>query len=176
MPNSPYPGLRAFEIDESEFFFGRNRLRDSLLERLHQSRFVAVIGPSGCGKSSLVKAGVMATLENNPQWRMIHFRPGKRPFTEFVRSLLSKSNLKIENLLSADEKSLTGIIPFVKSILEGKNQALSEILDEICLTTFSSLLIYVDQLDEIFRYEKYCDQDETLGLISYLLSLANQEE
>ena len=176
MPNSPYPGFRPFEVDEGELFFGRNNVRDALLEELIESRFVAVIGPSGCGKSSLVNAGVMTCLEDNPQWRTVSFRPGKRPFTEFVRSLLNKSSLKMENLLSADEKSITGMTPFIKSILEEKNDALSEILDEICLTTFSSLLIYVDQLDEIFRYGSYCDQKEVHGLISYLLSLANQEE
>ena len=60
---SPYPGLRPFRRDETEIFFGRDQQVDHLLEKLADSRFLAVVGESGCGKSSLILAGMIPALE-----------------------------------------------------------------------------------------------------------------
>ena len=57
------PGLRPFEADEADLFFGREHHVDALLKRLSGSHFVAVVGESGAGKSSLVRAGLLPALE-----------------------------------------------------------------------------------------------------------------
>ena len=59
---NPYPGLRAFEENEAELFFGRWDLADEIARQLAAPRaspdefMLAISGPSGCGKSSLVRA------------------------------------------------------------------------------------------------------------------------
>jgi WD40 repeat protein/class 3 adenylate cyclase len=58
----PYKGLVPFEPEDNELFFGREELVDSIVGRLAQSSFLAVLGPSGSGKSSLVRAGVVPQL------------------------------------------------------------------------------------------------------------------
>ena len=63
-PWSPYPGLRPFQPDESEYFYGRDVEVDQVMTRLRDRRFVAVIGGSGSGKSSLVLAGAIARLRS----------------------------------------------------------------------------------------------------------------
>ena len=60
---APYPGLRPFEPDEVDVFFGREEQIDQVLGRLDRSRLLAVVGLSGCGKSSLVKAGLVPALQ-----------------------------------------------------------------------------------------------------------------
>lgn len=55
----PFPGLRPFTENESDFFFGRGEHIVELLSRLESNHFVAVVGSSGCGKSSLVRAGLV---------------------------------------------------------------------------------------------------------------------
>src|SRR5216684_944512 len=60
---NPFPGLRPFEIDESDIFFGRDDEVYELLRKLRTLHFLAVLGPSGCGKSSLVRAGVLASIQ-----------------------------------------------------------------------------------------------------------------
>ncbi|MCP4698988.1 MAG: ATP-binding protein, partial [Gammaproteobacteria bacterium] len=92
----PYPGLRPFERDETDIFFGREDHTDQLLEKLGQNRFLAVVGPSGCGKSSLVRTGLLAGLEGGLlssagiHWRIAEMRPGNHPFANLAEALLDE--------------------------------------------------------------------------------------
>ena len=58
----PFPGLRHFETDEEDLFFGREGQSEEILRRLRQHRFLAVVGASGSGKSSLIRAGLLPYL------------------------------------------------------------------------------------------------------------------
>ena len=49
---NPYKGLRAFEEGDAPDFHGRDGLIEQLVDRLSETRFLAVVGPSGSGKSS----------------------------------------------------------------------------------------------------------------------------
>jgi hypothetical protein len=61
----PYPGLRPFEPDESDIFFGRELITVEVIGRMGEHNLVFVHGSSGCGKSSLVRAGVLPTIQND---------------------------------------------------------------------------------------------------------------
>ncbi|HKX68242.1 MAG TPA: BTAD domain-containing putative transcriptional regulator [Intrasporangium sp.] len=65
LAQNPYPGLRPFNVDEGEFFFGREAETVECLRRLEQTGVLVVVGPSGSGKSSLIRAGVMAALHRD---------------------------------------------------------------------------------------------------------------
>src|ERR1700736_5565782 len=58
----PYPGLRSFDPQEGENFFGRERNVAAVQDRLAKSRMVVVLGGSGSGKSSLLRAGLLPYL------------------------------------------------------------------------------------------------------------------
>ena len=58
----PYKGLRAFEREDAELFFGREAQVERVAARLAEVRFVAVVGASGSGKSSFVRAGLLARI------------------------------------------------------------------------------------------------------------------
>ena len=53
----PYRGLMAFRSEDGDLFFGREEVVASILDRLLDGGFMAVVGASGSGKSSLVRAG-----------------------------------------------------------------------------------------------------------------------
>jgi tetratricopeptide (TPR) repeat protein len=74
----PFPGLKAFHPEDSEFFFGREALVEKLGNRLKEHNFLAVLGPSGSGKSSLVLAGLVPSLGKS--WA--YLTPGNDPTTE----------------------------------------------------------------------------------------------
>ena len=98
MRKFPYIGLRPFERDETDIFFGREQHSDELIDRLGANHFLAVIGPSGCGKSSLVKAGLIAGLEagylatTGTHWRIVEMRPGDHPYEKLADTLFSELN------------------------------------------------------------------------------------
>ena len=77
----PYPGLLAYQVEDADVFFGRERDLLACLDRLREVGVLAVVGPSGCGKSSLVRAGVAATLERNGG-RVQVVTPGAHPLDE----------------------------------------------------------------------------------------------
>lgn len=64
----PYPGLRSYQAEDHDLFFGRERLIDRLVGMVQDAMetrddpFVAVVGTSGAGKSSLLHAGLLSAL------------------------------------------------------------------------------------------------------------------
>ncbi|MGW1712512.1 nSTAND1 domain-containing NTPase [Streptomyces sp. NPDC002156] len=78
----PYAGLRSFREEDSEWFFGRERLLEELVGRLERQRFVVVIGASGSGKSSLLRAGLVPRLEAAAATTVVVLTPGARPLEE----------------------------------------------------------------------------------------------
>ncbi|WP_409472413.1 caspase, EACC1-associated type [Streptomyces sp. HC307] len=64
----PYPGLAPFRAEDSGHFFGRDDLVEQLLTAVARpgsepGEPVVVVGASGAGKSSLLRAGLLASLE-----------------------------------------------------------------------------------------------------------------
>src|SRR5207248_2765325 len=94
LAEAPYLGLRPFEVDEADIFFGREKQTDELLRRLSQTYFLPIVGPSGCGKSSLVRAGLLASLESGfiveagGRWRILAMTPRDRPIEELANAIL----------------------------------------------------------------------------------------
>jgi WD40 repeat protein/energy-coupling factor transporter ATP-binding protein EcfA2 len=88
----PFRGLRVFEERHAEFFFGRDGDVQRMLERLKESRFLAVLGPSGSGKSSLVRAGLLPALRKPGSTRApIILRPGAQPLVDLAAALSALS-------------------------------------------------------------------------------------
>jgi len=85
----PYQGLEAFDETKQRFFFGRAEDVRRLVDKLKESRFLAVVGASGSGKSSVVKAGLVPTLHAaglpaSQTWDIRVFTPGKDPLTSLA--------------------------------------------------------------------------------------------
>jgi WD40 repeat protein len=70
----PYVGLTAYDEEDAEFFFGREREIDLVVANLKGSRLTLLYGESGVGKSSVLRAGAMRRLheevERNRQRRL----------------------------------------------------------------------------------------------------------
>jgi hypothetical protein len=111
----PYRGLRPFDEDDAEFFFGRERDVQRLVERLKGARFLAVLGPSGSGKSSLVRAGLIPAiradaLQGSNAWTIRLLTPGAHPLTTLaalvVRLSAGQAMQSTLDQLRTDERSL----------------------------------------------------------------------
>ncbi|MFE5797746.1 hypothetical protein ACFQ8C_34915 [Streptomyces sp. NPDC056503] len=88
---APYLGLARFEAEDRELFFGRERLLAGLVTLVRERRVVALVGASGSGKSSLLRAGLVPALREEPGPHRptgIHvLTPGPRPARTHARLL-----------------------------------------------------------------------------------------
>ena len=94
--DSPYRGLRAFEEQDAELFFGREAAAAQVLERMSQQvaglGLLVVSGVSGAGKSSLLRAGVLprvracglAAAPGAASWPCLVFTPTRAPLDELA--------------------------------------------------------------------------------------------
>ena len=168
---SPFIGLRPFDESDAHRFYGRDHQVDELLRRLAQARFQAVIGTSGCGKSSLVRAGLIPSLKRGflsdvgTRWKVVVMRPGSDPFGALARELDKPSVLgPQDNRLGTLQRSSLGCVECVRPDLGEKE----------------SLLLVVDQFEEIFRYRKEAQgagaDDQADAFVRLLLASAEQDE
>ena len=89
----PWPGLTSYDVADSAWFAGRERLVAELVARAAVSRCVMVAGASGSGKSSLVRAGLLGALADDQLpgsagWETILMRPGVHPLRELTQQVL----------------------------------------------------------------------------------------
>lgn len=127
----PYQGLKAFEAEQKQFFFGRKQVVSQILGKLVEKPFVPIIGASGSGKSSVVRAGLIPQLENG--WQVLEpIMPGVEPLAELKRAfsqLFGRTEIReISTLIDTD--GLSSVI----SRLPGSDR----------------FLLVVDQFEEVF--------------------------
>lgn len=148
---SPYPGLRAFDVDMHRVFFGRDADVDALAALLRSPatavdrQLLVVVGPSGCGKSSLVRAGLLPTMAQEDEWWPIApFFPGVDPAAALAGELAA-----------AGRRLGTGWTPDqVRERLDGHG-GLVAVAQELLVAASGggrrrrSLLVVVDQLEEL---------------------------
>ena len=91
---NPYRGLRAFEAEHRDVFFGRTSEIQTVVDRLRDHPLVVVTGDSGVGKSSLCRAGVVPAILGGAldvgiarKWRSAAFTPGRQPVQAVVAAL-----------------------------------------------------------------------------------------
>ncbi|MCA9921699.1 MAG: hypothetical protein KC421_04975, partial [Anaerolineales bacterium] len=90
----PYLGLDAFNTNNHDYFFGRDKIIKKMIARLQNGRFLAIIGPSGSGKSSTALAGLLPQLQNGAlsgsrEWTYLPpLMPGAHPLESLANSLV----------------------------------------------------------------------------------------
>ena len=174
--HSPYPGLRPFEAEDKEFFFGRETQIAELIQRLANHRFLAVVGDSASGKSSLVKAGLIPRLRNGflhsagMVWQTLTFEPGRTPIRELAGRLSdlyrkSGSDPGADFLERVLRMSGPGLVECARGMLRHE--------------TLDNLLIVVDQFEEVFPVDR-SNRDNLIAdssiLVDLLLHAVNQKD
>jgi hypothetical protein len=163
----PYRGLERFESEHAEYFFGRDADVQRLLEKLKESRFLAVLGPSGSGKSSLVRAGLVPALRAGElpasrDWAIGLFTPGARPLDSLALCLSQMGGH--EDRLS----SLTHYLDLLRRDTEALH--LSTLLMSGSGGDKLRSVLIVDQFEEVFTL---CDdEDERARFLANVVNAA----
>lgn len=104
----PYVGLDAFTETTTEIFFGRKAFVAYLRNFLVDNRLLVVIGPSGSGKSSVVRAGLIPSLKDQPlpgsnDWSFVGpIVPGSQPLSA-LQNALSKEKSRPPYIVIVDQ-------------------------------------------------------------------------
>ncbi|WP_430013942.1 hypothetical protein ACQY1Y_02925 [Microcystis ichthyoblabe FBCC-A1114] len=142
---SPYLGLRKFEVDDKDRFFGRDNWIVELTDYLKQKNVLLLLGASGSGKSSLVQAGLIPKLKDNfgaNKLVNLTFVPDVNPFESFYGCLLANRYKQYQAKLAQAVKEDTLI-----KVVEG-------------LKNNSDLwFIFIDQFEELFTRTPNTERD-----------------
>jgi WD40 repeat protein/transcriptional regulator with XRE-family HTH domain len=142
----PYKGLHYFDETDAELFFGRESLTGLLLKRLTErlesdQRFLAIVGASGSGKSSVVRAGLIPTLQwQQPSsgWPLFIMTPTAHPLEALAATLIQET-----------QQSLT-VMKLVNELTHNP-QALHESLSRFAhAASAAHTILVVDQFEELF--------------------------
>jgi WD40 repeat protein/uncharacterized caspase-like protein/energy-coupling factor transporter ATP-binding protein EcfA2 len=157
----PYMGLQAFNESDAQYFFGRDRLLEQLLESLEKQPVLAVVGASGSGKSSLVQAGLMAKLRQgnylpgSEQWSLGKMRPGDRPLEALAQALTTGTRHTVEQLEGFLHQGIEGFVYELRS------------------RSHPVVLLIIDQFEELFTLSPDEDRRRFLDLILGALEFAS---
>ena len=162
----PYQGLRYFEEKDADWFFGRERVTAVLVNRLHETNFLAVVGDSGSGKSSVVRAGVIPAMKGNKplsdgsvpplgDWQVKVMTPTARPLDKLVVTLLPDDKARqaamygrLSNGPNALRNALTGMVTGERPLLlvvDQFEELFSQCKDELQRETFIANLVAAAQ-------------------------------
>lgn len=151
---APYAGLSAFQPEDADRFFGRERLTGEVLAKVRERRFVAVFGPSGSGKSSLLRAGLVAHAQTSG-WPVMLFTPGPHPVEECAIRLAATTG-------EAPGALMTELRDDPATLHLRIRQALIDRAPDI------DTLIVADQFEEVFTHCR--DRDEREAFIALLIA------
>ncbi|HNE04944.1 MAG TPA: SUMF1/EgtB/PvdO family nonheme iron enzyme [Anaerolineales bacterium] len=156
---SPYMGLRYFDTQDADLFYGREALTGELLSRVKNEPFLAIVGASGSGKSSVARAGLIPAWKRENERGAIHIiTPTAHPLESLAASLTrdSESVTATSTLMDDMSKEPRSLRLYVKKALGEKK-----------------LLLLIDQFEETFTLCK--EPEERKAFIENLLSLAEAD-
>jgi WD40 repeat protein len=154
----PYRGLASFQPDDAEWFYGRRKLTDVLVEHLEgqyeRGGLLMVVGPSGSGKSSLVRAGLIpavrvGALPGSEEWPIALFTPGARPMSALASQLATPAGLDPDDLSAAMRSKPSSVSELIRQSLRSPEiEPASQAGDASAPSR--RFLIVVDQFEETF--------------------------
>lgn len=155
---SPYKGLQVFDVDDHNFFFGRDALLGLMMNKIRlcvdkdSVRFLGIIGSSGSGKSSLARAGIMGTLKYEKdeicEWVTVICCPGADPLENLAISLMDMLGF------SNDVRAINNFVDALKQNTNALNLSVKLTFRNNSSSKYCVILI--DQFEEIFTL---CDDE-----------------
>jgi WD40 repeat protein len=145
----PYLGLSTFQSTDADRFFGRAGLVGELRRMLAELPLVAVFGASGSGKSSLLRAGLLPTLDAAEKAAVL--TPGADPMPELAAALASAAGVPAADV----HATLTAASAPVVAVQAAGQQR---------------LVLVVDQFEEVFTLCR--DEKARRRFLDCLLAIA----
>ncbi|RKH85049.1 hypothetical protein D7Y21_23650 [Corallococcus sp. AB045] len=154
---NPFLGPQPYRAADRERFFGRETVTQRLVNRILAHPCLTLFGPSGAGKSSVMQAGVIPLLEEAHEFRTVRidgWLAGEAPLARLVSTMHAELELG-----PPPEQA-------------GTAQALDAALELASQRSDRPVLIYLDQLEQLFLPGR--DVEATGALLKGLDALARK--
>jgi WD40 repeat protein len=160
-PACPYKGLKRFNADDKDKFFGRDALIKRFLDAINSSPLSLILGASGSGKSSLVSAGIIPKLKDSlvgVNFSDFIVRLGEDPFASLYNCFLSHDKDYHESDVAFLRENSAKTLPRAIKQLKKPDQY---------------WLFFIDQFEQLFTNpnNKVCD-----NFIDGLVKVANLQD
>lgn len=179
---SPYRGWQPLESVDAAVYFGRDAQIVRALDELREmrdagpERMFVVLGPSGVGKSSFLRAGLLPRLRRDDRrfLPMTPVRPGRHALTGETGLARSIHDLRKEVGLAGPSlgeiKNAMGDAAVRAWLAEAVAAARTKWLDATASTPPPTLVLPVDQAEELFGVDAADEGQALLDLLGRLLS------
>jgi WD40 repeat protein/energy-coupling factor transporter ATP-binding protein EcfA2 len=155
---SPYKGLKSFEWEDKDRFFGRDQFLQKLAEELEQTNFVLLLGASGSGKSSVIRAGVIPWLVEQKGSDLVKLvlTPDQDPFESLYGALLGYYGQAVAQVARNGKKET--LVRVVRSLKEANTH----------------WFIFIDQFEELFTTTQAGRRDMFLSGLVQLVKVLDR--
>ena len=131
----PYKGLSYFDCNDRDYqyFYGREVLIQTLLDKVNRDNFLATVGASGSGKSSVLRAGLLHRLKEKGTYEIRILVPGEHPLQNlalaFIDETLERTEQarQLQNAEELIEKEAKGLGTLVRT---SKSQKVVLVVDQ----------------------------------------------
>jgi len=162
MSTNPYIGPRAFERNETDYFFGRDEEIEILAGQVMVRRASLLFAQSGAGKSSLLRAGLLPNLTRREtvgrgRRKRTYQKMTVLPILTVGRGIPDQIKPEIENFYSfsallsllpqADPNQLAGM-----SLSAGLAHHFAAEEAALAALNAEAILLIIDQFEEIFTH------------------------
>lgn len=165
-PKNRYPGVKPFQPDEKELFFGRAQDIENLHSLIFVKQTVVLYGKSGYGKSSLINAGIIPRLREENKCVYFSIR-----FNNFSERGQNENLTPIENIkLRINQDSPVGTSSPLDILIPNEDSFWYWIKTHQYLQKKSLFILFFDQFEELFTYPKSQVEDFSEQLSQLLYS------
>ncbi|NUR30845.1 MAG: ATP-binding protein [Catenulispora sp.] len=170
----PYPGLMPFGAEHRDWFYGRDQMIHTVLERMdariREAGPLVLVGPSGAGKSSLLAAGVLPALGDgrlpvagSNSWPQLMLTPTASPSLALAAAA-GREGDDARHLAESWRSDPAQCVADLRKITSTEAEA------EAGEGGVAGLIVVVDQFEEVFT--ACADETEREWFVEVLDSLA----
>ena len=168
---SPYKALKRFDVDDSEYFFGRYQLVRELQATLETSNLILVLGASGSGKSSVVRAKLIPEfLAAGSHRHDFVLTPKDDPFQSMYESLIGRDKVGPDKNYYFSESQAQFVL---ESKSKGKPDMLANVVRQL-KEKGAEWLIFIDQFEELFT--RCTNLEQRKNLIKSIAQIAESTD
>lgn len=172
----PFQGLAPFDTSHAGLFFGRETFTETLVQQVSNQRFCALVGASGIGKTSILRAGLMAQMqrqpEQSPAWSIRYLTPGNAPLKRLAEAFVDQTAQGIQRAEQIHQ---------AEAFLQRGSEGLAQLIQAMNPTGSGSpssprLLLIVDQFEDLFKPSVQPSfEQERQVMVDCLLAAIQQE-